>query len=75
MLLNKAKFDKLTVDLSATDQNVLEVNGRTGKLESLVETQAIQINVLQRRLEDQINRNSRKSLIIRGIPETGAKKT
>ena len=72
---NKEKIEKLSADLAVTDQNVLEVNGRTGKLERLVETQTIQINVLQRRLEDQTNRSSRKSLVIRGIPEGADEKT
>ena len=63
---------------------IQQLNERVGKLETekneLVQkindmtkresTQLVRINIMQKRLEDQTCRNSRNSLMIRGIPET-----
>ena len=54
------------------DDNLELINNLTTKvngLEETVATQSVQIKVLQTRLEDQTCRNSRNSLIIRGVEE------
>ena len=66
---NKEQVEKVTTELAATNVNVESHSTRIGELQKQIDVQAIHINTLQQRLESQTNRNSRKSLIIRGIPE------
>ena len=61
---NSSSFD----DLKSKVDALVAVND---ELKIGMETQIIKFHVLEKRLEDQTNRNSRKSLVFKGIPERG----
>ena len=63
-----ANENKGNVDLLSGKIDKLEDEKK--KLQDQVSTHSLQINVLQSRLEDQTCRNTRNTLIIRGIPKT-----
>ena len=72
---NKENLEKVTFDLANTSDSLQEQTERIDELQKYVDVQAIHINTLRQRLENQTNRNSRKSVIIRGIPEMEEEKT
>ena len=72
---NKENVEKVTSDLAKTTVSLNEQTVRVDDLQNCIDVQAIQIRTLQQRLENQTNRNSRKSVIIRGIPEEEEEKT
>ena len=55
--------------IDSLEKHLEELEGDKNRLAEQNAYQTIQINVLNRRLEDQTNRNSRNSIIIKGIPE------
>jgi hypothetical protein len=59
--------------LSVYDVNTLrDSNTEANKL---IDIQAVEMSTLRYRLEDQTNRNCRRTLIVKGLPEDGKEKT
>ena len=66
----KLLAERNTKRLDYIDTKILEFEEEKNRLAEQNALQTIQINVLTRRLEDQTNRNSRNSIVIRGLPES-----
>ena len=69
-IVNCNKINLLTERVGKLETEKGELEGKVTALTQRESTQLVRINVMQKRLEDQTNRNSRNSLIIRGVPET-----
>ena len=70
---NEKALSNLTDNFSKLENENSELKKQISELNILTSMQAINIKVIQTRLEDQTNRSSRKSLVIRGVPENGEK--
>ena len=68
--VNSDEIKLLTERVGNLETEKGELEDKVTALTQRESTQLVRINVMQKRLEDQTNRNSRTSLIIRGVPET-----
>ena len=72
---NSRQIELLVTRVTNLEGEKKKLNDSVSNLSLTNAKQAIQISVLQRRLEDQTCRNSRYSLIIRGVPEGEGEKS
>lgn len=66
---NEKSIDDMEATNATTVADLTELKKKVESLEEDVSTFSVKNKVLERRLEDQTNRSSRKSVIIRGLPE------
>ena len=69
---NESKIDKISAEFKAVKE---KMDQQQQTLLKALDVQSVKIATLEARLEHQTNRNSRKSVIIRGVPEHQDEKT